>query len=913
MPGRILSLAVVVLLAFVPIGQAADHPGKKVFHGKRFDEWVRDLRHADSKVRGRAAMALGLGPFGKPAVESLIKALKDRDREVRFSAVVALSYLGPDAVEAIPQLERLLKDASHREKCEVFNTFGCIGPPALPALMEQLRSGGRNFPNCLALSAALGRIGAEALPPLTASLRDLSPGVVKIMALFGCFSHERNGAALLPAVRGLLKDPDQEVREEALSVFIAIGEPALPDLAELLTDEKLGRKAAEGLAKMGDPGYQTLRKAVSHRNLRVRTNALLGLKEGNADVFALLASGLKDPDPRIRGAAAESLSVLNAHLPAAIPTLLSAASDRDPVVRKRVVLALTRIYPPDPRALQSAGQGLQDRNGEVRRGACERLGELGGNGQRAAHFVIHALRHWRENRGLAAATLGRIGRADEASVRALCEALGDREAEVRERAAWALGLIGPQVRKVTMVCGDPGIGSTRAGVAVLSLLRALRDRERPVKVTAAHALWRIGYREEAIVKLLARELVTKEESSGLDDERWVAAGKAVLLAANALGEIGAPAKTVLPILVQALDDPDRAMRTRALDIICNLAPAVPEAIPILTRVLAGKDTEHSEKAAQALTEMGGKGIPALEHALAEKRLHPTICEALSRFGHPDQTTPGPARQRLFAALAAIRRGPDPDLACQARRAAIELGYLDEEIVREVAAHLQDRDYNGRARGCYLLGRLGRAASPAVPLLVRVLLDREADLRCMAASTLGRVGPEPAVVAGLVDALTDREASVRLATLDALLPLGPAAARALPSLRVAVKDADHQVRARAALACWKIGGRKEKAIPVLETLLTDRNALVRAEAARALWQIERRRRVIPILIRLLWQDAGSGRDIASATLKEIGPEAREFLPVLLPLLEDKCLDVRKAAVEVFRSIDPKRLQALGYPD
>jgi hypothetical protein len=84
------------------------------FHGKTFAEWNAQLGKGTSQERGRAAMALGLGPFGKEAVPDLIKALEDRDEHVRHCAVAALSEVGPDAKEAMPVLAVLLgreKDA----------------------------------------------------------------------------------------------------------------------------------------------------------------------------------------------------------------------------------------------------------------------------------------------------------------------------------------------------------------------------------------------------------------------------------------------------------------------------------------------------------------------------------------------------------------------------------------------------------------------------------------------------------------------------------------------------------------------------------------------------------------------------------------------------------------------------------
>ena len=56
-------------------------------------------------------MALAeIGPAARDAVPALIETLKDREVEVRGSAVYALGEIGPAARAALPMLGVLLKD-----------------------------------------------------------------------------------------------------------------------------------------------------------------------------------------------------------------------------------------------------------------------------------------------------------------------------------------------------------------------------------------------------------------------------------------------------------------------------------------------------------------------------------------------------------------------------------------------------------------------------------------------------------------------------------------------------------------------------------------------------------------------------------------------------------------------------------
>lgn len=56
---------------------------------------VQELSHSEAKVRSRAAQRLaGYGEDAKPAVDSLIRLLKDKNGGVRSSAAFALRKIG---------------------------------------------------------------------------------------------------------------------------------------------------------------------------------------------------------------------------------------------------------------------------------------------------------------------------------------------------------------------------------------------------------------------------------------------------------------------------------------------------------------------------------------------------------------------------------------------------------------------------------------------------------------------------------------------------------------------------------------------------------------------------------------------------------------------------------------------------
>ena len=84
----------------------------------------------------------GIGPAAKDAVPALIKALKDKDFNVRRSAAAAVGKIGPAAKDAVPALIEALKDKDIYVRIGAALLLSRIGPaakdavPALKAMSE---------------------------------------------------------------------------------------------------------------------------------------------------------------------------------------------------------------------------------------------------------------------------------------------------------------------------------------------------------------------------------------------------------------------------------------------------------------------------------------------------------------------------------------------------------------------------------------------------------------------------------------------------------------------------------------------------------------------------------------------------------------------------------------------------------
>lgn len=164
-----------------------------------------------------------------------------------------------------------------------------------------------------------------------------------------------------------------------------------------------------------------------------------------------------------------------------------------------------------------------------------------------------------------------------------------------------------------------------------------------------------------------------------------------------------------------------------------------------------------------------------------------------------------------------------------------------------------------------------------PLVARLHLRSLYSYRLLGAYGLIALGPDakPAVPA-LMGLLTDKDAQVRYPAVFALRCLGPAASDALPSLITCLKDPEFIVRDEAVLALGTIHQQPDQVVPILVGVLDQA------------WN--------PQNSAILWLDAMSA-------LREFGTRAKPAVPRLLNLLGDEHEDIRSLATNTLMVIDP----------
>ena len=615
--------------------------------------------------------------------------------------------------------------------------------------------------------------------------------------------------------------------------------------------------------------------------------AKFGPKAKNA--IAPLVHALRDPDPEVRGLAADALGAIGPNAREAVPTLVLVMKD------------------------EKAGPFFLSK-------AAMAAGSIGGPENREVIRLL--LLHNRLKFGDPLIHGGYLAKFPAQSVPHLIAHLKDEDAGVRARAAWVLGTLAQRHDAADPLL--PKVGPTARDIGP-ALVLALDDSRPAVRLAAASALVLVEPR-------LADKVIPTV----------LAALRAKQVQAYSAAELLRPAaKAAVPALIRALDEPNDEIRFEVASALAYLGEA---AVPPLAEALKAERVRVRSGAAVALGRMGkvsvGPALPALVAALKDSDAGARL-DAAEALSHIDPEKAGLAVPVLAAALRA-EKAPDRLRAAEAlerlrgtARPAVPalLAALNDEdrpvrlaatlaliaIDREAAAAsvpvlidiLQNGDTLARRRTARAAASLGPAAKGAVPELLRALKADDVHLRLAAAEAVARVDRSQAkagieVLAGLLADKKHRSSMVRAYALQALGRIGPDAKDALPVL-AAVLDDDGPFHGEAAAVMLKIDPQNAAALDFLRKVL-------KGQAANdGLFEMfedmpelgAAAKPLVPDLLSHLKAPAAFFRLNAARTLGAIGPDAREAVPLLRELAaKDKRADVREAAAEALKKIEPK---------
>jgi HEAT repeat protein len=231
----------------------------------------------------------------------------------------------------------------------------------------------------------------------------------------------------------------------------------------------------------------------------------------------------------------------------------------------------------------------------------------------------------------------------------------------------------------------------------------------------------------------------------------------------------------------------------------------------------------------------------------------------------------------FSALAKALRDPDDLVRLHAAEAVLRIDPKMPTARTVIRDLLKNPEGDLRARAAETLGLLGELSKPAVASLCATLsTDRDALVRGMAATALGRIRAEPAAaVPALAEAIKDPDMGVRFRAAGALIRFGRHTRSVLPTLRHGLKSQEPFVR-EMALHC--VHWLDNAGVAALCEAMQDKTLPNRALYAETLTDI---------------------------VLKDVRSASKSSFPTVLPFLWDSDRAVRFYAAWALKLADPKR--------
>jgi HEAT repeat protein/aminoglycoside phosphotransferase (APT) family kinase protein len=466
----------------------------------------------------------------------------------------------------------------------------------------------------------------------------------------------------------------------------------------------------------------------------------------------------------------------------------------------------------------------------------------------------------RDLRRSAAESLGQLGAEAGPAIPALLKAATDVDATVRKAASEALEAIDPSWPQ------NPG-----ARKAIPDLLAALQSGFSEVHRAAFRLLRVIGplaVPDLADVLLDGEDTTNKIHVMRLLRQIGPCAEDAVpgltralgsqfvqvrIAAARALAKIGPPPADTIPVLVAGLADPYADAREAMATCLACAGAAAEPAVPALLPLLADRKRRVCRAAEKALENIGPSVVPALIELVQTRdvqRLKAWIesLVTVSRWFKPRQLDMALAEpEQVWRNLSWTAYDILEERACleAAQEAALrvlgKLGPAASEAVPAVVQAMVDPNPRIRLAAIRALGQIGPEAESAIPELIQMLVPSAPSFGEAVANALASIDSNwtshpavPVIAETLAGHLSDPGAPGEFA-VDMLSMIG---APAVPALIGALESPNRVARQNAAKALGRIGAKAEAAIPALTQALQDVHGWVREEAARALADIER---------------------------------------------------------------------------
>ena len=714
----------------------------------RINRLIAQLGDTDSYRRGDAATELGnIAQGNTNAINALIRLLRSGYPPDRVNAARALGRIGQGSDDAFNALvQATANPTTGSDAAEALVRIGQTGqgtPEAITALTGILGSSHFNDDIKRNAAIALGLIGQnsqEAVRSLTQALQNRNQGI----RLSG-----------VEALRRLWENSsDQNVKTQIVTALI----PALND-----NDPNVVRAAITALGDVGANSREVVRALVLHVfHFRTRPDvqisareALDKILENSENSIELLTPLLRDDNEFVRlGAAA---------------TLGRAGQNSPEVVKAQIVTALIPL--------------LRDSNVNVRRAAAFSLGIVGQDSSEALkRQIVTSLIPLLSDPAneAAAAALGLVGLDLPEAVRALNLLLNDESLITRISAAGALGRISrdPSVRnnavrtlipllnhrdsfyRLRAASALSGINveelpQTTRNQTVEALIPLLADQSDESQIIRAFALSALNNFSQGIPENLKNRLVTALIPL-LRDSNEVIRGEA----ARVLGGIGRGSAQIARALIPLLNDRSPFVRPQAVNALGSIEQGLPqnvrdEAVTALLPLLTDVNIPASFAPRALANLLRGASLPVRQQAVTplmgalgnpDRGAQDAASDALVSIGQPAAAQLVPqfgnmSSLTILSVLRGIGEGAIDDLirglnhenpvvrANSAQTLTSIIGRngvrVSEQKLNEIITGISNIismpriDRDTQIAAIQALGRLGRQASSAVPLLTSI--------------------------------------------------------------------------------------------------------------------------------------------------------------------------------------------------
>lgn len=235
-----------------------------------------------------------------------------------------------------------------------------------------------------------------------------------------------------------------------------------------------------------------------------------------------------------------------------------------------------------------------------------------------------------------------------------------------------------------------------------------------------------------------------------------------------------------------------------------------------------------------------------------------------------------------------------------------------EVVARLEKYTDGADARIRSYAAHSLGRVDAPAEELLPYLLKLLRDKDRDVRSAAEHTLATLGSRApdVVVPRVVPLIRPGDLQIRLAALRALSGMKPAARETVAAVLNVVHDPDWHVRSQALTTLGFLQARE--AVPAIITALRDPERDVQESAAYAARNIgPDAKAAIPALlvqVRTLVPSEVVYNVPALLAIGRMGSAARDAIPELLKLRSHPSEIVRGEVEKALSQIDPTRFPA-----